>query len=137
MVIWIIISVAALILDIATSGFFFAGITVGGVFAIITLASGGGITTQIVVFSIVSALAIGVEYFWIRTKLKKTIPKTYRMEEQYIGKKVTLDEDINERGKIKLEGIYWTAENIGEPLKKGETAEVISIKGNKLVIKKL
>lgn len=137
MVIWIIISVAALILDIATSGFFFAGITVGGIFAIITLASGGSITTQIVVFCIVSALAIGMEYFWLRTKLKKTIPKTYRMEEQYIGKKITLDEDINERGKIKVEGIYWTAENIGEPVKKGETAEVISIKGNKLVIKKL
>lgn len=136
MVIWIIISVAALILDIATSGFFFAGITVGGIFAVITLAAGGGIAAQIVVFCIVSALAIGVEYFWLRTKLKKTIPKTYKMEEQYIGKKITLDEDINERGKIKLEGIYWTAENIGEPLKKGETAEIISIKGNKLVIKK-
>lgn len=133
---WIIISILALVIDILTSSFFIAGFTVGGIFALITNMLGFNFLVQCIVFSVISTAAIAIEYQWFRKRFKKSVPATLRMEEEYIGRKVILDEDIHETGRIKIGGIYWTAENTGEPLKKGEKAEIIGIKGNKLLIKK-
>lgn len=135
-ILWFTISVVALIVDVSTSSFFFGGFTVGGIFALIAQILNADIKLQIIIFVIVSIVAILVEYLVFRRKLKKSIPKTLKMEEEYIGRKITLEEDINERGRVKLEGIYWTIDNIGEPLKKGDRAEIVGIKGNKLIIKK-
>jgi membrane protein implicated in regulation of membrane protease activity len=133
---WLVVSALALVIDIATSSFFFAGMTIGGIAAIGVRFIGGKFIVQLVIFVIVSAAAIAFEYSWIRVRLKKTIPKTLKMEEQYIGRRITLEEDIEERGRIKFEGIYWPVENIGEPLKTGENAQIVGIKGNKLLISK-
>lgn len=133
---WLVIGVAALVIDVITSSFFFAGLTVGSIGALIAQMLQGSFTVQFIVFAIVSIIAIAVEYEWLRKKLQKSIPKTPRMEEEYIGRVLTMEEDVVERGKVKLEGIYWTVENQGEPVKKGERAEIIGIKGNKLIIKK-
>lgn len=134
--VWVIIGVSALIIDILTAGFFAAGFTIGGVFAIIAGILGYNFLVQFIVFSIISALSIYVEYQWLRKKLKKSIPKTLTMEEEYIGKHIKIEDDIHESGRIKLGGIYWSVENQGEPVKKGESAEIIGIKGNKLIIRK-
>jgi membrane protein implicated in regulation of membrane protease activity len=136
LVFWAVISAAALIIDIITSSFFFAGFTIGGIAATGTKLLGGTFIVQLIVFIVVSSIAILFEYSWLRVKLKKTIPKTLKMEEQYIGRKIVLEEDIEENGRIKFEGIYWAVENIGEPIKKGERAQIIGVKGNKLLISK-
>ena len=38
----------------------------------------------------------------------KTVVRTPTKEEGYIGRELTVDEDINERATIKFDGIYWT-----------------------------
>lgn len=133
---WLVIGIAALVIDVITSSFFFAGLTVGSIAAIIAQMIGASFTVQFAAFAIVSIIAIAIEYEWLRKKLRKSIPKTLTQEEEYIGRKITLEDDVIDRGKAKLEGIYWTVENEGEPIKKGEKAEIIGIKGNKLIIKK-
>lgn len=135
-ILWVLVSIVALLVDAITSSFFFAGFSVGGICAIIAYTSQANFLTQFVVFGLVSAVAIFIEYFWFRKKIKRSIPITPRMEEEYIGKSIIIEEDIDEKGRIKLGGIYWTAENQGEPIKKGEKVKVISIKGNKIIIKK-
>lgn len=133
---WVIISIVALVADIMTSSFFIAGFTIGGIFAILALTLGCSIVEQIAVFSVVSAGAIMVEYIWFRKKLKKSIPKTLRMEEEYVGMTVTADQDIEESGRMKVGGIYWTVINSGDKINKGEKAKIVGIKGNKLIIKR-
>lgn len=133
---WVIISVVALIADIMTSSFFIAGFTIGGIFAILSQMWGCNMVEQIAVFSVVSAGAIMVEYIWFRKKLKKSIPKTLRMEEEYIGMTVTADQDIAESGRMKVGGIYWTVVNSGDKINKGEKVKIVGIKGNKLIIKR-
>ena len=59
------------------------------------------------------------------------------MEEAYIGKEFTIEEDIDEKAKVKFQGIYWTVKNVGKPLKKGDLVQVIGIEGNKLLIAKV
>jgi membrane protein implicated in regulation of membrane protease activity len=135
-VFWVILAIAALVIDIITSSLFFAGFTIGGIFAILTWVAGFDFIAQVGVFGFVSVAAIAIEYFWFRKRLKKSIPKTLRMEEEYIGRSITVEEDIEEKGKIKVDGIYWTAQNSGEPIGKGEKAKIVGIQGNKLVIKK-
>jgi membrane protein implicated in regulation of membrane protease activity len=135
-IMWTLISVAALIIDILTSSFFFSGFTIGGIFALIAKVSGYGTMVQVIVFIIVSALAIVIEFVWLRKKIKKTIPKTLRMEEEYVGKIMTAEDDIGDRGRIKVQGIYWTVQNEGDRISKGDKVKIIGIKGNKLVIKK-
>lgn len=133
---WVIISIVALVADIMTSSFFIAGFTIGGIFAIIAQMWGCNIVEQIAIFSVVSAGAIMVEYIWFRKKLKKSIPKTLRMEEEYVGMTVTADQDIEESGRMKVGGIYWTVINSGDRICKGEKATIVGIKGNKFIIKK-
>jgi membrane protein implicated in regulation of membrane protease activity len=58
------------------------------------------------------------------------------MEQSYIGRKIQIDEDIIERGKVKVDGIYWTVKNESVPLHGGDTATITGIDGNKLLISK-
>lgn len=133
-ILWVVVSIAALVIDIITSSFFFAGFTIGGIAALIAQISNMNITSQIIIFGIVSAVSVIIEYFWFRKKLKASIPKTLKMEETFVGRTITLDEDLKALGKIKLDGIYWSIENQGEPINAGEKAEITGIKGNKLII---
>jgi membrane protein implicated in regulation of membrane protease activity len=133
---WVIICIVALLIDIITSSFFFAGFTIGGIAALIAQILGYPILNQWMIFSLVSVAAVAFEFLWLRTKLTGTIPKTLKMEDKYIGSKITLDEDVDTTGRAKIKGIYWTVQNVGDPIKKGEKAEIVKISGNKMVIKK-
>ena len=44
-------------------------------------------------------------------------------------------EDMEEKSKIKVSGIYWTAYNKGKTIKKGEKYTITGIEGNKLIVK--
>lgn len=59
------------------------------------------------------------------------------MEETYIGKVFIAEEDIEETGRVKVGGNYWTAENVGKKILKGQKFQVTGIDGNKLTIKLL
>lgn len=137
LVMWIVISAAAAVIDVVTSSFFFGGFTVGGVAALFAQLGGSSFMNQVIIFALVSAVAITVEFVWFRKKVKKSIPKTPKMEEEYIGRIFTADEDIGFRGRIKFEGIYWTVENDGDRIEKGQKAKIVGISGNKLLVKKV
>lgn len=136
LIIWIIISVAALVIDIATSAFLFLWFTVGGIAAIIALIFGSNIAVQVITFIAVSAVSMALGYPLIRSTLKGTIKKTSTMEESYMGREITVDEDLVETARVKIDGIYWTIKNIGEPVKKGDKVKITGLDGNKLVVKK-
>jgi len=137
LIFWIVISVIALIVDIVTSSFLFLWFTVGGIAAIIGFILNASFTVQLIIFIAVSAISMALGYPFIKKVLKGTIKRTATMEENYIGRKFIVDEDVIEKAKIKIDGIYWTIKNLGEPIKKGDLIIITDIQGNKLIVKKI
>ena len=123
-----------ILLDIGTSLFLFVWFAIGSVVAIIAALVGLSFAWQLILFGISSIIAISIGYPWSRKKFKNTVNRTKLMEEEYIGKTFIASEDIDYRYRFKVSGIYWTGENKGEKILKGQKFQVVGIEGNKLVI---
>jgi membrane protein implicated in regulation of membrane protease activity len=136
LVLWIIISVVALLVDIATGAFLFIWFTIGGIASIIALIFNQSFTAQLIVFVAFSGISMGIGYPIIRKSLGRTVAKTSTMEEGYLNREINVDEDFIEIARVKIDGIYWTVKNSGEPVKKGDKVVIIGIEGNKLIVKK-
>ncbi|MDU2993838.1 MAG: NfeD family protein [Clostridium sp.] len=133
-ILWLVIGVGVILLDIGTSLFLFVWFAIGSVVAIIAALVGLSFAWQLILFGISSIIAISIGYPWSRKKFKNTVNRTKLMEEEYIGKTFIASEDIDYRYRFKVSGIYWTGENKGEKILKGQKFQVVGIEGNKLVI---
>ena len=133
-ILWLVIGVGVILLDIGTSLFLFVWFAIGSVVAIIAALVGLSFAWQLLLFGISSIIAISIGYPWSRKKFKNTVNRTKLMEEEYIGKTFIASEDIDYRYRFKVSGIYWTGENKGEKILKGQKFQVVGIEGNKLVI---
>ncbi|MBE6054390.1 MAG: NfeD family protein [Clostridium sartagoforme] len=133
---WIIIAAIAIAIDIATSNFLFVWFTAGAIAAMIADFLGISFGYQITIFLVVNLITISIGYPWAKKKFKKSVKRTPLMEETYIGRVMKAEEDITERAKVKVDGIYWTMQNTGEEIKAGDNFKIIGIEGIKLIIKK-
>ena len=133
-ILWLVIGVGVILLDIGTSLFLFVWFAIGSVVAIIAALVGLSFAWQLILFGISSIISISIGYPWSRKKFKNTVNRTKLMEEEYIGKTFIASEDIDYRYRFKVSGIYWTGENKGEKILKGQKFQVVGIEGNKLVI---
>jgi len=137
LIMWIVIALAAIFLDMLTSAFLFVWFSLGSIAAIIAYFLGAGIITQVLLFIIISAVLLIGGYPIVKKTIKKTVPKTLKQEETYIGREFLIDEDVIEKAIMKVDGIYWTVKNDGEAISKGDRIKVTGIEGNKLVVKKI
>lgn len=135
-ILWSIIAAIAIAIDLITSAFLFVWFAVGSIAAIITKMLHFPFTIQIIVFVAVSAVSMAIGYPIIKDTIKKTVNKTPTMEEGYVGRIITLDEDVLERAHIKIDGIYWTVQVSGLSVKKGDKVIITGIEGNKMLIEK-
>jgi len=134
---WIAIALAALFFDMLTSAFLFIWFSAGSIVAIIAFFLGAAFITQFLLFIIVSTILLIIGYPIVKKTIKKTVPKTLKQEESYIGREFLIDEDVIEKAIMKVDGIYWTVKNDGEAIKKGDRIKIIGLEGNKLVVKKI
>lgn len=134
---WLTIAIITLLLDIITSSFLFIWFTIGGMSALIAMALNYSQFVQWIVFISVSVVFMAVGYPLVKKTIKKTVPRTATMEEGYIGRVITVDEDVIDKAMIKIDGIYWTIKNQGTLIKKGEKVKITGIEGNKMLIKKI
>lgn len=137
LIIWFAVGIVALGIDILTSSLLFIWFTAGAIGAIICLTLGFSFSTQLIVFIALSILLIITGYPVVRKNIKQTVPKTKTMEQQYIGREIIAIKNIEERELIKIDGIYWTVENKGQIIRRGDKFKIIDIEGNKLLIEKL
>jgi membrane protein implicated in regulation of membrane protease activity len=135
--VWIIITAAGIAIDIFTSSILFVGFSVGGLAALISYYLEAPVLMQFIIFIGLSLISLSLIYPLITKGLKKNIPKTLPMENSYLGRKIVLAEDMEDKGTIKLDGIYWSVKNAGKPMSKGNSAVICGIEGNKLIIKKV
>lgn len=136
LIVWIVIAAVAIGIDAVTSSFLFVWFGIGGILAIILTLLNFSFGIQLIVFIASSVALMVIGYPIVKKTIKKTVPVTRRMEEEYIGQTFICHKDIKDKATIKFEGIYWTVKNIGEDIKKGDVVKIIGIEGNKLVIKK-
>lgn len=131
---WLIVGLALVLLELFVPGtyliwFGFAGLLV----AVLTSFFAWALITQVVVFTIFSFLFALVGWRVYGRLITKTPSNSeYRhlndFASQYIGKKYMLDEDVvDNRSKVRVGDTVWIA-SCNEPLKKGQTVEVVGVK---------
>jgi Membrane protein implicated in regulation of membrane protease activity len=136
-ILWIIVGVVALGVDIATSAFIFIWFTVGSIAAIIAQILDYSFGVQLIVFIIVSGICTAVGYPIVKKTIKKSVKAIPTREKTYIGKQITVDDDIIEKGSVKVDGVYWSVIKEGDMIQKGDKVEIVGIEGNKIIIKKV
>lgn len=135
-ILWIIIAAVAILIDIATSSFLFVWFTVGAIAAMIAEVMGVSFGIQVIIFLVVNLITVSLGYPWAKKKFKASVKRTPLMEETYIGRVMKAEENIGQRAKVKVDGIYWTVQNSGEEIKAGDNFKIIGIDGIKLIIEK-
>ena len=135
-ILWIIIAAVAILIDIATSSFLFVWFTVGAIAAMIAEVLGVSFGIQVIIFLVVNLITVSLGYPWAKKKFKTSVKRTPLMEETYIGRVMKAEENIGQRAKVKVDGIYWTVQNSGEEIKAGDNFKIIGIDGVKLIIEK-
>lgn len=133
---WIVIGATAITVDIFTSSFLFVWFTIGSIVALIISSLGYSFSVQFIAFIFTSVALLAVGYPIVRKTIKKSVPKTLPMGQNYINRIITVEKDIKEEELIKIDGIYWTVLNEGKLIKKGEKAKIIALNGNKFILKK-
>ena len=136
-IVWLIIAIVAGAIDVLTSNFFFVLFSIGSIVAAIFAGLGVPFLYQIIVFSIISLIAMIFGYPWLKKKYKMMHKRIPLMEETYIGKILIAEKDIETKAQIKVGGEYWTAVNEGEKITKNEKFEITGIDGIKLKIKRI
>lgn len=135
--VWLVIVIVAVVLDFVTSDFLFAGCGIGAILSLILAATNTSILIQIIVFALVSAIFVIAIYPKIKKKITKDNLGTKTMEQEYIGRVITLDKDLEDEALIKFEGIYWTFKSNEGRINKGERVQISEIVGNKLIVKNI
>ena len=136
--VWIGLIVVTAAVEAATVQLVTVWFAVGGVAGLIAYAAGLEIWLQILIFAIVSAVALAVT----RPLVKKFTNgrKMPTNADRYIGEKAVVTEKIENdlsKGAVKIGGLEWTARSVdSETAEVGEQVTVEAIEGAKLIVRK-
>ena len=143
MEIWIYWTIAALLLfivELMTAGFAVICLAFGAGAAAIAAGCDATFNTQLLIFAIVSVVAIAC----VRPILKRTIfkggEKVITNASAIVGKHgvVYTDVDDDDNGRVVIDGIDWRAKSEdGQPLAKGTKVVLTAIDSVVLTVKKL
>ena len=136
--VWIGLIVVTAAVEAATVQLVTVWFAVGGVAGLIAYAAGLEIWLQILIFTIVSAVALAVT-----RPLVKKFTNGRRMPtnaDRFIGEKAVVTEKIENdlsKGAVKIGGLEWTARSVdSETAEVGEQVTVEAIEGAKLIVRK-
>lgn len=136
--IWTIILVIAVIVEAITIDLVSIWFGVGAIVALIGDFLGISQVTQVVLFALTSAICIIVSRPLAKKYLRGNIVKTNL--DRVIGKHCLVTETItaDTKGEVKVMGTLWLASSLNnETIDIGEYAEVVSIEGAHVVVKKI
>ena len=131
--VWLILAVGLAILEVNTSTLVCIWFVVGSLFAFATSFITDSIITQLVVFSLVSGIALAVTRPLAKKILgRRPVPTNMDM---LIGKICVVTEDIHpdSKGRVKVDGLMWSASS-DELLKKGTHVKIRRITGATLEV---
>lgn len=138
MLMWTIVLIAAIILEAITTDLVTIWFALGALVAIGLDYLGVGFTIQIVVFVVVSAICIVATRPIAKKYLRTNTTKTNL--DRVIGKHCLVTTTItpDAHGEVKVMGNMWSAAGLDNAyIEMGSYAEVVSIEGSHLVVKKI
>jgi inner membrane protein len=128
---WWVAAVALIVIEALAPGaiFLWLGVSAAVVGVVLLLAPDLTWEYQVLIFAVLSVGAVvGWRIFHKSHPTKTDLPTLNRRGEQYIGRKLTLDEAIvNNVGKVKLDDTSWKVE--GNDLPAGARIEVVGVDG--------
>lgn len=136
--IWIGLIVIFVIVEAATVQLVTVWFAVGGIAGLIAYAFGLEIWMQILIFAVVSAVALAVTRPFVKKFTKGRKQPTNA--DRYIGQEATVTEPISNElstGAVRIGGLEWTARTVdNSEVDKGERVTVEAIEGAKLLVKR-
>ena len=136
---WWVIALFLLVLEILTPGYFFMWMAASGFLtgAIVLLIPATGTNMQILIFSVLSVVAIIVwKFYGKRHPTKSDQPLLNKRGVQYIGRVFNLFEPIkNGQGKIKVDDSIWKVH--GEDCDINSRVKVVAIRGTVFEVEKV
>ncbi|MBQ7976162.1 MAG: NfeD family protein [Clostridia bacterium] len=136
-ILWIAAVIGFLVLEAATYQFICIWFAGGALGALAAYGLGGSLNSQIAVFFIVSAILLVLTRPFVKKVTDSRKVKTNI--ESIPGKLARVTEtidNVSETGKIKLEGMEWTARSINNSIiTENSTVEVVEVSGVKLLVK--
>lgn len=136
--IWIGLIVIFVIVEAATVQLVTVWFAVGGIAGLIAYAFGLEIWMQILIFAVVSAVALAVTRPFVKKITKGRKQPTNA--DRYIGQEATVTEPISNElstGAVRIGGLEWTARTVdNSEVDKGERVVVEAIEGAKLLVKR-
>lgn len=137
--IWVILLVLAVIIEIATTDLTSIWFAAGALVALILnlFVEDNLIWLQVMLFAVVSIAAMLIIKPIIKKKFNSEVVETNA--NALIGKTVIVVSPIAmyNSGSIKVEGIEWTAITEEESFEPGDLVEIVSIVGNKMLVKNI
>ena len=137
-IIWLILAVAMAVLEGMTVQMVSIWLCIGAVAACITSLFTDKLTIQLIVFVVVTAIALA-ETRPIVKRMKQKRPEATNAD-RYIGKTAVVIEAIdneNAAGLVKVDNQKWTARSAdGTLIEAGTTVTVTAIEGVKLLVQK-
>lgn len=135
--IWLGIFVLTVILEASTQDFVSIWFSVGSLVAI-AISYSAPFWVELIVFVVISAMAL----IFTRPLVKKLMDRTVRKtnSDDFVGKRVKVEKEITkyDGGLVKLNGIVYSAilmEEEEKPIPLDSIVEVVSLKGNRVVVK--
>ena len=137
--IWLAVFVLTVVLEAITQDFVSIWFSVGALVSL-TVSNWIPYWSEIIIFVVVSVAAL----IGTRPLVKKLTDRTERKtnSDEFVGKRLKAMTDISkyDAGVVKLNGIEYTAILMEEEynlIPEGSTVEVVALKGNRVVVKKL
>ncbi|WP_316630908.1 NfeD family protein [uncultured Ruminococcus sp.] len=135
-IIWLVIAIVMGVLEACTVQLVSLWFAIGGVAACITSLFTDKLTIQLIVFVVVTAIALAVTRPIVK-RMKQKRPEATNAD-RYIGKHGIVLQDIDNaraKGLVKVDNEKWTARSAdGQPIKEGEDVTVTAIEGVKLIV---
>ena len=133
---WIIVFLVLLFIELITVNLVSIWFAIGALAAYITTFFTDNITIQIIVFIVVSIIALLVtKPFMKKIRVRKVEPTNL---DRVIGKEGVVTKDISKNafGEVNVKGSIWTA-TAKEEITKGTQVKVLKIDGVKLLVEEI
>ena len=138
MIFWLILMIGMVVLELSTAQMVSIWFAIGALGALIATYLGAEIWLQIIIFLVVSGIAlVATRPFVKKLTAGKKVPTN---ADRYVGRKGVVTATVDNQqgvGLVKIEGSVWSARSVsGEVLPAGEQVVVERIEGVKLMVQR-
>lgn len=138
-VIWFIVGLLFLLIEFAAPGLIIVFFGIGAwIVAIICLITDISLTTQLIIFLILSIFSLGLLRKYFKKVFNLDSIDNQTVEDEFIGHKAVCTEAVrdNKPGKVEFKGAGWAAES-NTDISIGDTVKIIDRKSITLIVERL